>query len=137
MTPTDAISASVFPPTTLAEKLAGQLSLVPAILNPPPSATPVASEATLSAILAQLDLLDQRSQSFEGDIIARMTNFEPQVPARLSALDRLPALVQKVNEVVAEVGSLGERFNSLQSEQSDLRKILAALSEAGRPAGIL
>lgn len=44
--------------------------------------------------------------------------------ARLASLDKLLALIQKVDAVVTNVESLGERFNSVKSEQRDLRDVL-------------
>lgn len=105
-----------------------------------PLQLPVSVDPTLKAILAKLDIIDKRTQSIENDTTTKLAAMDckmdafqadlTEVATKLSLLDQLPGLAQKVNEVEDGMAALASRMGALEAEQSDIRGSLGTLGAA-------
>lgn len=99
------------------------------------------SDLALKAILAKLDIIDKRTLNIETDTTAKLAAMAGKIDAfqadltgvatKLTLLDQLPALVQKVTEVEDGMAAMGNRMVALEAEQSDIWVSLATLGTIG------
>lgn len=103
---------------------------------------PLAPADPLTSIFNKLEEMNRGDMIFESNVEAKLAKYEENSDARLAAfqndistklqaLERLPALTQKVDSVVADVASLGERFSNLQTEHQQLRATVTELTNVG------
>lgn len=89
------------------------------------------SDKMLSEILDKLNSMDARLRAYERDMETRMVNFQNDVSSKLAVLDKLPSLIEKVDTVVADVVTLGDRVSNMEVEQRKLRATVEHLKSSG------
>lgn len=106
-----------------------------------PFQLPVSVDPILKAILDKLDTIDKRILSIETNTTTKLAALDGKMNAfqadltnvatKLSLLDQLPGLVQKVAEVEDGMAAMASRLVALEAEQNHIRDSLGSLGAAG------